>query len=54
MTERLKKRVEACEMKILRKTEGVTRLDKIKSDGIRKRLRVREITRKIKKIKKQQ
>lgn len=47
LTDSLKKSIEACEMKILRKIEGVSRMDKIKSETIRNNLKIKSVLLKI-------
>lgn len=47
LSDNLKSKVEACEMKILRKIEGVSRMDKIKSEVVRERLKVKGVLDKI-------
>lgn len=47
LTNYLKSRITACEMKILRKIEGVTKLDKVRNETIRRNLKVKSVIEKI-------
>lgn len=47
LSERMKSRIQACEMKILRKIEGVTRRDKLRNENIRQKLNMKGILEKI-------
>lgn len=47
LTKKLKQKLNACEMKVLRKIAGVTKIDKIRSDIIRKDLKIISVVQRI-------
>ena len=47
LTEREKSRLQATEMKVLRKIAGVTRLDQVKNETVRDRLRLEPVLKKV-------
>ena len=47
LTEREKSRLQATEMRVLRKIAGVTRLDQVRNETVRDRLRIEPVLKKV-------